>query len=56
MRFCWAQYGLWATVALLGFLALSSGCGAKGDLFMPEPEAPAARADTPAGNDIPTLR
>lgn len=38
MRFCWAQYSLWAAVAVLGMLSLFSGCGAKGDLFMPPPE------------------
>jgi predicted small lipoprotein YifL len=40
MRICWAQYALWAVIAAFGVLALLSGCGAKGDLFLPpEPQA-----------------
>jgi predicted small lipoprotein YifL len=53
MRFCWAQYGWIGVVALLGLLSLFSGCGAKGDLFMPE-EPAATERQTPAANDIPS--
>ncbi|SCZ66305.1 hypothetical protein SAMN03097708_02944 [Thiohalomonas denitrificans] len=39
MRICWAQYALWAVIALLGVSAmLSSGCGAKGPLHLPGEE------------------
>jgi len=38
MRICWAQYTLWALVAVLGLLSMLSGCGAKGDLYLPPPE------------------
>ena len=32
---CWAQYVLWAVIAILGTLSMLSGCGAKGDLYLP---------------------
>jgi predicted small lipoprotein YifL len=35
MRFCWAQYTLWAIIIALGVLSMLAGCGAKGDLFLP---------------------
>jgi predicted small lipoprotein YifL len=35
MRICWAQYTLWALIAVLGVVSMLSGCGAKGDLFLP---------------------
>jgi predicted small lipoprotein YifL len=35
MRFCWAQYAFWAMIAALGIMAMLSGCGAKGDLYLP---------------------
>jgi predicted small lipoprotein YifL len=38
MRICWAQYTLWAVIAVLGVVSMLSGCGAKGDLFMPPSE------------------
>ncbi|MDH5784059.1 MAG: lipoprotein [Chromatiales bacterium] len=38
MRICWAQYTLWAVIALLGVMSLLAGCGAKGDLFIPPEE------------------
>lgn len=37
MRICWAQYLLWATIAVLGVASLLGGCGSKGDLYLPEP-------------------
>lgn len=54
MRFCWAQYSLWAAVAVLGMLSLFSGCGAKGDLFMPPPEPveKSSVAAPEAGDDV----
>jgi predicted small lipoprotein YifL len=38
MRICWAQYTLWAVIALLGVTSMLAGCGAKGDLFLPPPQ------------------
>ena len=38
MRICWAQYTLWAVIAVLGVVSMLSGCGSKGDLFLPAPE------------------
>lgn len=38
MRICWAQYLLWAVIAIFGVAALLSGCGSKGNLYHPEPE------------------
>lgn len=55
MRFCWAQYSLWAVIIVLGALSMLAGCGAKGDLFLPpeekaalQPAAPAAAESEPA--------
>jgi predicted small lipoprotein YifL len=39
VRFCWAQYLLWLVIAVLGVGAAVSGCGQKGDLYLPEPPA-----------------
>lgn len=44
MRFCWAQYGLWAVILGLGILTLVAGCGAKGDLFLPPEEKAAVQS------------
>ena len=41
MRFCWAQYSLWAVIIVLASLSMLAGCGAKGDLYLP-PEEEAA--------------
>ena len=38
MRICWAQYTLWAVIAVLGVVSMLSGCGSKGDLYLPAPE------------------
>lgn len=46
MRFCWAQYVFWAMIAALGILGMLSGCGAKGDLYLP-PEQEQAKPVTP---------
>jgi predicted small lipoprotein YifL len=51
MRFCWAQYAFWAVIAALGVIAMLSGCGAKGELYLPPEQeqstpAPAAPQDT----------
>ena len=35
MRICWAQYLLWAVIIGLGVATMLSGCGAKGDLYLP---------------------
>ncbi|MFO7593835.1 MAG: lipoprotein [Pseudomonadota bacterium] len=45
MRFCWAQYAFGAMVIVLGLLAMLSGCGAKGDLFLPPEQAREASAE-----------
>lgn len=36
MRFCWGQYALWAVIAVLGIVSMQSGCGARGDLYLPQ--------------------
>lgn len=36
MRICWAQYTLWAIIAVLGIGSMLAGCGAKGDLYLPK--------------------
>ena len=36
MRICWAQYTLWAVIAVLGVVSMLAGCGSKGDLYLPE--------------------
>ena len=57
MRFCWAQYSFWAMIALLGSIALFSGCGAKGDLFMPEEDSSADTGASAASvDDVPSVR
>jgi len=33
---CWAQYVLWLCIAVLGIASMLSGCGAKGDLYLPQ--------------------
>lgn len=33
---CWAQYLLWFVIAVLGTGAMLSGCGQKGDLYLPD--------------------
>jgi len=35
MRFCWAQYLFWAVITALGIISMLSGCGAKGELYLP---------------------
>jgi predicted small lipoprotein YifL len=44
MRFCWAQYAFWAVIVALGVVTLLSGCGAKGDLYLPPEQEQAAPA------------
>ncbi len=36
MCFCRGQYLLWAVIAILGIMSMLAGCGAKGDLYLPE--------------------
>lgn len=36
MRFCWGQYALWAVIAALAIMTLLGGCGARGDLYLPQ--------------------
>jgi predicted small lipoprotein YifL len=38
MRICWAQYTLWAVIAVLGVASMLAGCGSKGDLYLPAPD------------------
>ncbi len=33
---CWAQYLLWAAIAILGTGSLLSACGQKGPLYLPD--------------------
>jgi predicted small lipoprotein YifL len=46
MRFCWAQYSLWAVIIVLATLSMLAGCGAKGDLFLPPEEKAALQPAT----------
>jgi predicted small lipoprotein YifL len=36
MRFCWGQYALWAVIVILGIASMLGGCGARGDLYLPQ--------------------
>lgn len=36
MCFCRGQYLLWGVIAILAVMSMLSGCGAKGDLYLPE--------------------
>ncbi len=36
MKSCWANYLLWAVIAVFGTGALLSACGRKGDLYLPD--------------------
>ena len=38
MKICWANYLLWFVIAVLAGISLLSGCGQKGDLYLPEDE------------------
>ena len=38
MRFCWAQYLLWALIVLVGTSGMLTACGQKGPLFHPPAE------------------
>jgi predicted small lipoprotein YifL len=38
MPTCWARYLLWLAIAVLGTGAVLSGCGQKGDLYLPDPD------------------
>jgi predicted small lipoprotein YifL len=33
---CWAQYLLWAVIAMLGSGSLLSACGQTGNLYLPD--------------------
>lgn len=58
MRICWAQYLFWAVIAVLGIVSMLSGCGAKGDLYLPPEQKQAAPAQptpqNPTDNANPT--
>jgi predicted small lipoprotein YifL len=49
---CWARYFFIAVVSVLGIGQMMAACGQKGDLYLPEPEKPAAKAK-PAGTQVP---
>lgn len=53
MRICWAQYGLWAAIIVLAVMSMLAGCGAKGDLYLPQEEQaaqqPAEQKAAPEG-------
>jgi predicted small lipoprotein YifL len=51
MRICWAQYTLWAVIAVLGVASMLSGCGSKGDLYMPAPEQSSGQEPAPQPNE-----
>ncbi|MBD3671435.1 MAG: lipoprotein [Gammaproteobacteria bacterium] len=36
MKICWAQYLQWAVFAILALVILLSGCGQKGELYLPD--------------------
>jgi len=36
MKHCWATYLLWLTIAVLGLGGALTGCGQKGDLYLPD--------------------
>lgn len=39
MKICWAQYALWAVIAVLGVGSIAAGltgCGQKGPLYLPD--------------------
>ena len=36
MKTCWATYLLWFVIAIFGAGTLLSGCGQKGDLYLPD--------------------
>ncbi len=36
---CWAQYLLWAVIAIFGSGSLLTACGQKGDLYLPDETA-----------------
>jgi predicted small lipoprotein YifL len=49
---CWARYLLIAVVSALGIGQMIAACGQKGDLYLPEPEKPAAKAEA-VGAQVP---
>jgi len=45
MKPCWAQYLLWLCITLAGAAAMLSGCGQKGDLYLPDESDPRQQQD-----------
>lgn len=43
MKTCWAQYLLWLVIVIMGTMAMLSGCGQRGPLFLPDKESVAAK-------------
>jgi len=53
MKICWANYLLWFVIAVLGGISLLSGCGQKGDLYLPEDEKKKEeKAQTPIQSNL----
>ncbi len=42
---CWAQYLLWAVIAIFGAGGLLSACGQKDDLYMPDEKEQSTQKD-----------
>ena len=43
MKFCWANTVFIIMIITLGILSALSGCGQKGDLYLPEKDKPAEK-------------
>ena len=52
---CWARYLFIAVVTVLGVGQMIAACGQKGDLYLPEPEAPKQSPIPAKGDDTPQI-
>ena len=52
---CWARYLFIAVVSVLGVGQMIAACGQKGDLYLPEPEAPKQTPIAAKGDDTPRI-
>lgn len=53
---CWARYLFIAVVSVLGVGQMIAACGQKGDLYLPEPEAPKQTPIAANGGDTPEIQ
>lgn len=53
---CWARYLFIAVVTVLGVGQMIAACGQKGDLYLPEPEAPKQTPIPTKGDDTPEIQ